>query len=701
MIETEEAQKMIKDNKDNKDFVLLDVRTDAEYMESHIDGAVHHDFYKKDFEDFLKTLDKDKTYLLYCRTQVRSKASAERLKELGFGKLYYMNGGMTKWLRENRPSIFPEYDKTLDVNLATNKTSYKSGEAVTINVNIEDLDHNGIRKGEAVVKVYDSNKKEIYTETVKMNDYGNKEITFTLPQNAPSGKYYAEAKGNHTNYVSGNGFTFFEVGLKEKENLMSYQDRKARGDFDHLAKTDFEYESLEQNYGRNILKYFVKDRNQKTVQLKDLVDPNKKTVLVFGYPGCGACVEMWKAMAPLSHDGYNFIEVVTSVEEDVKTTIDFAERVLKDLNIENLKPHIFYDAVDTIWGSRLDFLTTPNTVLLDEQGRLVNISKEQDAAGLKAYFDKTFKEDNVVNERALNLTSKVEPGVVKQGESVNLEVKATNYKGQAAYNAPIDIIVKNPVGREFKFSRVINYNGIAIVNIPTHVEATLGEYKIITSYTGSDYDKATTTTSFEVRAKDAPNPNPNPNPNPDPNPDPNPNPNPDPTPLNKLSYNDRYNRGEFNHILNNDLGSKLRNAYSTNVNNFQLTSVNGGSYTISDITDGKRPTVIAMGYPTCGACQASWRSLKGMDKSEFNMIEAMTTSSQSEVINILQRLGLSEMQSYFYVNARGLSNIIGSNYVPCLLYLDKDGNVSNVSYFNSTDEVLNIVRTIKGTVSVR
>lgn len=69
-----------------------------------------------------------------------------------------------------------------------------------------------------------------------MNDYGNKEITFTLPQNAPSGKYYAEAKGNHTNYVSGNGFTFFEVGLKEKENLMSYQDRKARGDFDHLAK---------------------------------------------------------------------------------------------------------------------------------------------------------------------------------------------------------------------------------------------------------------------------------------------------------------------------------------------------------------------------------------------------------------------------------------------------------------------------------
>lgn len=125
---------------------------------------------------------------------------------------------------------------------------------------------------------------------------------------------------------------------------------------------------------------------------------------------------MWKAMAPLSHDGYNFIEVVTSVEEDVKTTIDFAERVLKDLNIENLKPHIFYDAVDTIWGSRLDFLTTPNTVLLDEQGRLVNISKEQDAAGLKAYFDKTFKEDNVVNERALNLTSKVEPGVVKQGK---------------------------------------------------------------------------------------------------------------------------------------------------------------------------------------------------------------------------------------------------------------------------------------------
>ena len=43
-------------------------------------------------------------------------------------------------------------------------------------------------------------------------------------------------------------------------------------------------------------------------------------------------------------------------------------------------------------------------------------------------------------------------------------------------------------------------------------------------------------------------------------------------PINKdsLSYQDRYNNGEFNHLQSGDLLGKLRNAYGKNVSNYTL-----------------------------------------------------------------------------------------------------------------------------------
>ena len=148
-----------------------------------------------------------------------------------------------------------------------------------------------------------------------------------------------------------------------------------------------------------------------------------------------------------------------------------------------------------------------------------------------------------------------------------------------------------------------------------------------------------------------------------------------------------------------DLGPKLRAIYGRNVKNYTLTNMSGQSVTIASLIDGKRPTVIAMGYPECGGCQGSWRSLVNIDKSRFTMVEAMTSGNAYSIRNILNRLGLSQMEPYFHYNARGLFNIVNSNYVPCLMYLDKDGNVTNLSYFESNNQVLNIVNTIGDTIS--
>ena len=41
--------------------VLLDVRTDKEFKDAHLKGAIQIDFYRSDFPDQISKLDKDKT----------------------------------------------------------------------------------------------------------------------------------------------------------------------------------------------------------------------------------------------------------------------------------------------------------------------------------------------------------------------------------------------------------------------------------------------------------------------------------------------------------------------------------------------------------------------------------------------------------------------------------------------------------------
>lgn len=79
------------------EIVPLDVRTPPEVAAGKIDGAVHCDFKADDFKAKLDELDRDKTYLVYCAVGGRSSMALPILKELGFDKLYHLDGGMKDW----------------------------------------------------------------------------------------------------------------------------------------------------------------------------------------------------------------------------------------------------------------------------------------------------------------------------------------------------------------------------------------------------------------------------------------------------------------------------------------------------------------------------------------------------------------------------------------------------------------------------
>lgn len=80
--------------------VILDVRTPGETQEGMIENAVAIDFTAPDFLEKIGQLDKDKTYLVYCQSGGRSARACEKMSDLGFQKLYNLEGGYMVWPKE-------------------------------------------------------------------------------------------------------------------------------------------------------------------------------------------------------------------------------------------------------------------------------------------------------------------------------------------------------------------------------------------------------------------------------------------------------------------------------------------------------------------------------------------------------------------------------------------------------------------------
>ena len=85
--------------------VLMDVRTPKEFEDGHIQGALLLDYYSSDYVDRLKALDRNKTYLIYCRSGNRSGKSLAIFDKLGFRRVYNLDAGVIGWSREKYPLV--------------------------------------------------------------------------------------------------------------------------------------------------------------------------------------------------------------------------------------------------------------------------------------------------------------------------------------------------------------------------------------------------------------------------------------------------------------------------------------------------------------------------------------------------------------------------------------------------------------------
>lgn len=88
---------------ENKDFIILDVRTADEFSISKISGAINVPV--DEISDKIQTIieDKNKKILVYCHTGFRSAIATTELMDLGYKNVSNIIGGIEQWENESLP----------------------------------------------------------------------------------------------------------------------------------------------------------------------------------------------------------------------------------------------------------------------------------------------------------------------------------------------------------------------------------------------------------------------------------------------------------------------------------------------------------------------------------------------------------------------------------------------------------------------
>ena len=87
----------------DRSLVVLDVRTADEFKEGHIIGALNIDIRREDAFARIDKLNRNVSYIVYCRTNHRSGMAVDHMMKSGFKKMYQMMDGFPGWVENKLP----------------------------------------------------------------------------------------------------------------------------------------------------------------------------------------------------------------------------------------------------------------------------------------------------------------------------------------------------------------------------------------------------------------------------------------------------------------------------------------------------------------------------------------------------------------------------------------------------------------------
>lgn len=83
---------------EDKNAVLIDVRTKEEFSRSRIPKARLIDMSSSGFTSEIEKLDKTKSYFVYCQSGMRSRIACSKMKKLGLENVFNLSGGISRWI---------------------------------------------------------------------------------------------------------------------------------------------------------------------------------------------------------------------------------------------------------------------------------------------------------------------------------------------------------------------------------------------------------------------------------------------------------------------------------------------------------------------------------------------------------------------------------------------------------------------------
>ncbi|MEX2589806.1 MAG: rhodanese-like domain-containing protein [Chitinophagales bacterium] len=87
----------------DKQYTLLDVRSQGEFKEGYIKDAILIPVNSNDFKKKARELPKDKPIVIYCHAGPRAEQAAFVLQQEGFKNIYLLDGSFSAWKEAGYP----------------------------------------------------------------------------------------------------------------------------------------------------------------------------------------------------------------------------------------------------------------------------------------------------------------------------------------------------------------------------------------------------------------------------------------------------------------------------------------------------------------------------------------------------------------------------------------------------------------------
>ena len=87
------------------EITILDIRPEDEFEKEHVPGAENLDYHGHHFQEKAEKLDKNKNYIIYCKSGARGEYFMGKMKESGFNGAYNILGGFVAWKISRLPLV--------------------------------------------------------------------------------------------------------------------------------------------------------------------------------------------------------------------------------------------------------------------------------------------------------------------------------------------------------------------------------------------------------------------------------------------------------------------------------------------------------------------------------------------------------------------------------------------------------------------